>query len=263
MNNFSNILTLTQSRNNDLISIKKAITLAKKNQAHVTVLSTRKKCSAYHHWLNKAEDSGFDNEEQIINLVNHAKHEGVTIKYKVREERDHYMALKKQLEDNEYDLVVAEHQKEESRLWPFDRAEYSNLLGASNTSILFVGNHKWLDNGNVLAAIETEESSSSHKTFNDEIIVTARDLAKLLKSDTHLFNCYLESCSISFKDIASTAGNTEFSSHLEHLNALVKTYHFQDKYLHVEEGLADDIIPSQAHKLNANVVVVEIGRAHV
>jgi len=259
MNNFSNILALAHYRNNDFISIKKSITLAKKNHAHITVLLTRKKHSIKHQWLNKVAMDNFTNEKQIISLINNAKHEGVSICYKIREERDQYIALKSQLENTKYDLVVAEHKKEGSWLWPFKKTEYSSLLSASDTSILFVGDHQWLDKGNVLAAIETEESTFSHRKFNDEIIAKASDLAKLLVSDIHLFNCYWESCSMSFKDIESAKINIECSNHLEHLTALVKKYHFKDECLHVEEGLADDIIPHQANKLNANVVVIGCG----
>ena len=259
MNHFSNILTLAQSRTSDLISIKKSITLAKKNKAHITVLSTRIKCSAYHQWLHKTEQDDSENEKKIISLINFAKQQGVSISYKIREEKEQFIALKKQLEDNNYDLVVAEHQKEESRLWPFESAEYSNLLRASDTSILFVGGHQWLDNGNVLAAIETEENTLAHNKFNNEIIVKASDLAILLMSDIHLFNCYLENCSIAFQETEQVKRNTEFSTHLQNLTALVKAHHFEDKYLHLEEGLADDIIPDIAHKLNANVVVIGCG----
>jgi len=256
MSSFSNILTLAESRTSDLVSIKKSIILAKKNNGHVTVLSTRKIPSSYHRWLNTTENKTFNNSQQIERLVNLAKHEGVSIDYKVREEKDQLIALKRQLADNQYDLIIAEHRKEESRLWPFDNAEYSRLLNVSDTSVLFVGDHLWCDNGNILAAIETEENTLNHHTFNDEIIHKTNDIAKLLMSNIHLFNCYLENCSISFTEDVSTL---EFAHHLEHLTSLVKSYHLEDKYLHVEEGLADDIIPAQAEKLDANVVVIGCG----
>jgi len=256
MNSFANILTLAQSSTSDLVSIKKSIILAKKNNSHVTVLSTREKPSGYHLWLNQTKYNTFDNSEQIKKLVTCAKHDGVTINFKIIEEKDQFIALKKQLEHNHYDLVITEHHKEESRLWPFDSEEYSQFLNASDTSILFVGAHPWQDNGNVIAAIETEEDTFKHQSFNGEIIVKSNELAKLLMSHVHLFNCYLENCSISFKEAMPTL---EFRHHLDHLTALVQTYQLEDKYLHVEEGLADDIIPNQADKLNANVVVMGCG----
>jgi nucleotide-binding universal stress UspA family protein len=256
MNSFSNILTLAQSRTSDLVSIRKSIILAKKNNGHVTVLSTRKKSSIYHQWLNKTKFNLVDNSEKIRKLVSFAQHEGVAINYKIREEKDQFTALKKQLEHNQYDLVVAEHQKEESRLWPFDSAKYSRLLNVSDTSILFVGKQPWRDHGNILAAIETEENTLNHHRFNDEIIVTASGLAKLLMSNIHLFNCYLENCSISFEETLPTI---ELTRHLDNLTELVKAYHFEDKYLHVEEGFADDVIPIQAHKFDTNIVVVGCG----
>jgi nucleotide-binding universal stress UspA family protein len=259
MNNFSNILALTQPRASNLMAIKKSIILAKKNQAHLTVLSTKKKYSPYHQFFNKTEKNNFNNEQQILELVNFAKREGISTHYKVREERDQLTALKNQLKTNEYDLVVADHQQEETHLWPFHKAEDSNLLNASDTSILFVGRHKWQSHGNVLAAIETEENTLVHNKFNNEIIVKTRDLAKLLTSNIHLFNCYFDSCSVSFKEMEFSKKNEEFTHHLEHLTRLAKGYQLEDKCLHVEEGLADDVIPYQAHKFNANVVVMGCG----
>jgi universal stress protein E len=256
MNSFSNILTLAESRTSDLVSIKKSIILAKQNNGHITVLSTRKKNSSYHQWLNKTENNVVDNSEKIQRLVVFAKQQGVAINYKIREEKDKFVALKKQLEGQQYDLIVAEHQKEESRLWPFDSTEYSNLLNTSDISILFVGDYKWRVNGNVLAAIETEENTLNHHSFNDEIIVKTNELAMLLKSNIHFFNCYLKNCGISFKEKMPTL---EFNHHLNNLNALVKAHHFKDENLHIEEGLVDDIIPNQANRFGANVVVIGCG----
>jgi len=256
MNSFSNILTLADARASDLTSIKKSIILAKKNNSHVTVLSTKRKTPIYQKWLNKTEDNFVDHNGDIKKLVSLAKGEGVAINYKIREEKDQFTALTKQLKTNNYDLVIAEYHKEVSKLWSFESAEYTNLLKASDTSILFVGNHQWQNNGSVLAAIETEESTLNHLMFNDEIIGKSNDLANLLMSNIHLFNCYLKSCSISFSE---TLPSPEFTQHLEHLTNLAKAYHFDDKNLHIEEGLADDVIPAQAQKLNANVVVIGCG----
>ena len=75
-------------------------------------------------------------------------------------------------------------------------------------------------------------------------------------SNIHLFNCYLENCSISFEETLPTI---ELARHLDNLTELVKAYHFEDKYLHVEEGFADDVIPTQAHKFDTNIVVVGCG----
>jgi len=256
MSSFSNILTLAEAKTNDLISIKKSIVLAKKSNGHVTVLSTRQKPSSYHRWINNTKYNNCENSEQIERLVNFAKQQGVAIDYEIREEKSQFAALKRQLENDQYDLIVAEHRKEAPKLWPFDGAEYSKLLNVSDTSVLFVGEHRWRDNGNILAAIETEENTLNHLTFNDEIIVKANVLAKLLMSNIHLFNCYLENCSVSFTEDVPTM---EFAHHLDHLTSLVKTYHLEDKYLHVEEGLADDVIPIQAQKFDANVVVIGCG----
>jgi nucleotide-binding universal stress UspA family protein len=256
MSSFSNILTLAESRTSDLVSIKKSIILAKKSQGHVTVLSTRNKPSSYHRWLNKTENNICYNNEKIEKLVSIAKREGVAIDYEMREEKDQFTAIKRQLENNQYDLIVSEHRKEEPKLWSFDSAEYSRLMNVSDTSVLFVGDHQWRDNGNILAAIETEENTINHHTFNDEIIVQSNIIAKLLMSNIHLFNCYLENCSISFSEDIPTL---EFAQHLEHLTSLVKAHHLEDKYLHVEEGLADDVIPTQANKFDANVVVIGCG----
>jgi len=259
MSSFSNILALAQPSTCNLMAIRKSIVLAKKNQANLTVLSTKKKYSPYQRFFNNTEKNDLSNEPQILELVNFAKREGISTHYKIIEARDQLTALKDQLQANEYDLVVTDHQQKESHLWPFHKTEDSNLLNASDTSVLFVGQHKWLSNGNVLAAIETEENTPVHNNFNNEIMVKTRDLAKLLTSNIHLFNCYFDSCSVAFKEMEFSQRNEEFAHHLEHLTILAKGYQLEDKCIHVEEGLADDVIPEQAHKFNANVVVIGCG----
>ncbi|WP_206485464.1 universal stress protein [Thalassotalea sp. G2M2-11] len=256
MNSFKNILTVVQPRTDDLLAVKKSMILAKRNFAKLTVLYVVPKSSFYDNWIHRHSHNGHtpDIQAQLEQLIASADDFGVRAEFVAVEDNDFAHAIEQQFGRDTFDLVVAEHQKQEFRLWPFDEKAYQKLIDVSPSAVMFVGQHKWHEHGHILAAIETEETSICHKQLNHEIVAKTDEMAKLLQSDSHFVNCYLRSCHIAF-DIEHHILN-EYEQHFNHLSALVESYHCDKEKLHIEEGIVDDVIPQQANALDANIVVL-------
>jgi nucleotide-binding universal stress UspA family protein len=259
MNSFQNILALVQSKTKDLTAIKKSIILAKSSGADLTLLSFNHTMTLYQRWL-KGRDNTEENDYSCIdNLMNFALENEVKVNHLVFNGRKQEEVLKEQLFETNFDLVVTEHKHEYEKLWPFDAYEYTKLLNVSKVPTMFVRNKKWLNEGHVIAAIETEELTVKHQQFNQEIIERTRYVAQLLQSDIHLLNCYLESCLLSFNKLDGEDNKSEFIIHLEHLTQLAEQHHLNKQNLHIEQGLVDDLIPKEAMKINADIVVLGCG----
>jgi len=255
LNNFQHILAIIQPGTNDLNSLKKSIVLAKNNHAHLTVLSLKPKNNTYFSNSNLSNVSNIAHDDKVISLVDFAKNEGIETDYDVCQDSNQWAAIEEYNEGSDYDLIVAEHLPDKARLWPFEVQDYRHLLNAIHEqSVLFVSKHKWHPQGHIIAAIETDELTDSHLLLNTDILNKTSDLAKLLSSDIHLLNCYLENCTVSFN--ANDDVKSKYDDHLAKLSDLAKTFHLKNDRLHVEEGLVDDVIPEQAKKLKANVVVM-------
>ncbi|MFT5635037.1 MAG: universal stress protein E [Cognaticolwellia sp.] len=101
--------------------------------------------------------------------------------------------------NNTYDLLIKDIHAAHFR-WGLSWSDNHYLLREGNTNILLVGETQWPDRGNILAALETEESTEKHQKLNQFMIDESQYLAKLLNSDVHLNNCYQEQPSISLAE---------------------------------------------------------------
>ncbi|GAA6205259.1 universal stress protein [Thalassotalea sp. SU-HH00458] len=255
----NNILALAHSKNEGFPAIKKAIQLANISHANLKVLYFEKSPSYINKWLKKAEVA--QNKEYILlhKLVESAHQQGINISCEKFNVGDKNKILHSFFNQNNCDLVVCEYQNKDESLWSFDGHENSNLLYASNIPTMFVKNKTWHNKGQILAAIETEEETLVHQRLNREIVDSTCYVAHLLDGDIHLLNCYLESCLMSFPTIDVQPEKSKFSSHSEHLTLLAEKHHLNKDNLHIEQGLVDDLLPQQASKMDADIVVLGCG----
>lgn len=260
MKDYQNILAYASPRTHDFQSVKKAIYLADKNQAHITVLLVNQLQSPFDKWLKRNPEQNYGLSEKLEQIMAYADKCNANINFHILESRNCYHTFAEQLHADVYDLVIAEYEKETMRLWPFDNHEYSKLLKLSDKPILFVGDLPWHKQGHVIAALETEEASNVHQSMNNEIVMQAQHLAELMTSETHLVNCYLKELSIS---CATSTNNhevvDEYKQHLSQLTVSGSPYGVDKDHLHIEQGFPEDVLPKQAAKYQANLVVLGSG----
>ncbi len=253
MNSFENILTIVQPRTESFVGIKKAILLAKRNHAELTILLVKPKLSPYLSWLNQKPVATKSVDSQVKNLRDFSAQVGIKTRLDIVEEQHMSHALAQHVNGNGVDLVVVEHLHKYTRLWPFDEDEYHQLLNASTNATMFVGRRSWQERGHVLTAIETEEQTPTHRHFNHEIVEKANHFAQLLLSDVHFVSCFSKSCKISFTECEEQQPEDK---HFQHLTSLIAPYQFSPDHIHIKEGLVDDVLPNQARQLGVNLVIL-------
>lgn len=164
-----------------------------------------------------------------------------------------------------HDIIVkATHPREGLASLFFTPTDW-HLLRKAPCLVLLVKEHQWPQGGKVLAAIHTTGEHDHHRTLNTRITDTAVQFAQCLDAEVHLVNAYPGA------PITIAAEIPEFDSsnyreaiaanHQQALHEHARPFAIAEHALHVEEGLPEQVIPTLAEQLDAELVVLgTIGR---
>lgn len=258
MTYFSNILVVLPDNNLADIVLFKAMRLARSSHARITVMAEKKQQTQLNDEILRQYCSS------AISAPLYKGDESEHIDY-----REKYFTLpithKQVLAEiacNDYDLVM-KNINAASTFLGISWSDNAYLLREKNTHLLLVGEQNWQSNSHILTALETEDSSDNHQRVNQFILDESQYLAKLLHGDVHLINCCQEQPSVSLATPVHARNNLEpLDKHRSHLSESGLNYGVSHEYVHVEQGLPEYIIPNEAVKYNADVVVLGAGEHH-
>jgi len=252
MDPYQNILVVIDGKENRSQTVSKAMCLSKRSNANVTFLNISNEQEAS---SPNFEHSSIYNEVSGKDL---STGEGLQpqITLKSQTGNSEYRMILNELSDVHYDLVIKGKAAQHFNYLGLAMSTDWHLLRESNVPLLLVTNHLWQQNGAILTAVETEESSKAHQFCNHQIIENSKQLAEMLQSNIHLLNCYLgEPVSMSISE------RTRISEKRHHWQDLVKASKElngkgAETKLFLEVGLPDEVIPNLALKNNVNMVVM-------
>ena len=262
MKTFKNILVITEDIGLNQAVLHKALTLAQRAHASLTIIANQQD-NELAEQLELIYQKNTENTENVPN-VNSFKFSALNIDINIK-----YCAapfshkeILAEITQQSYDLLIKDIHAAHFR-WGFSWSDNHYLLREGNTNLLLVGKTQWPDNGNILAALETEESTEQHQNINQFMIDESQYLAKLLNSEVHLINCYQETSSISLADELLLQNIEEPpQEHLRHLKSTASTHNVEYDHMHVEPGLPEFVIPQEAKKYNADIVTLGAGEHH-
>ena len=169
------------------------------------------------------------------------------------------------VEEGGYDLVVkSTHQHDLLKSVIFTPTDW-HLIRKCPASLLFVKDHKWVEGGNILAAVHTEDEATSEPSLSQQVIENSELMATILESKTHLVNAYPPvplNIMVEIPDFDPTKYNQQMKKHHKvALQSLAQKYDIAESQTHVLEGLPETIIPDLAKELDAELVVMgTVGR---
>lgn len=254
MKNFQNILVVAEDIDPTQVVLNKALMLAQRAKANLTILANKKNAVSEQH-LKLI----YQRQTANLSILDHNElpkpQFDVKIKYcPTPLSRQDVMT---EITNHSYDLLVKDIHTAQSQ-WGFLRSDNNYLLREGNTNLLLVGGKKWQDSGHILAALETEETTQKHQELNQFMVDESQYLARLLGSDVHLINCYQEQSSMSMaesnEDIAEP-----MLQHWRNLQYSAAHFGVQQDHIHVEPGLPEYVIGHEAEKYRADIVVVGAG----
>ncbi|WP_448213497.1 universal stress protein [Colwellia sp. MEBiC06753] len=253
INSLRNILTIINTSERCQSTLNKALLLAEKSHAQLTLLTIHNKflnqiSTGYQHTAQSLIDQ-VDTQGQLAATQGQA----VTVKH-IFCWREHH-AIMQELENVGYDLIIKERDGQHYNYLGLLPCEDWHLLRDTTIPLLLVNGNAWSVNGNVIAAVETEDQTNTHQSLNNQILQHGAELSDFFHCQEHVVNCYLdETANMYFNlDIHTLS---ERKKHWQHLVPLAESYKVSNPSIHLACGLPDDEVPALADKFNANIVVL-------
>ncbi|WP_299792020.1 universal stress protein UspE [uncultured Shewanella sp.] len=164
-----------------------------------------------------------------------------------------------------YDLIVKgthEHDKLKSVI--FTPTDW-HLMRKAPVPVLLVKDHDWPVAGKILCAVNVGSEDDDHQSLNGKIITHAKGLAEKFDAQVHLVNGYPGTpvnLAIELPDFdAHTYSETIRMQHEQRVSSLANSFGISNDFCHVKEGLPEDVIPDLALQLDAELVILgTVGR---
>jgi|GEM_PF-1262461 len=264
MNTIKSILALANTGSHHQYALDKAIYLADRGGAHITLLDLEPSNSHLFFQGNRNTHQQEIERGKLETLVSELRANGINIELKYRESSREFKGVMQELNDHQYDLIIKNTQPHHNPYLGFSITDDWHLLRDINNPLLLVGAKSWQTAGHILAAIDLDESDAHHDEFNFQILESSGVIARLLETDIHLLNCYLgEDCSMAIRRENNQGMHlTQREKHELKLKAYSKHLNLSNEYTHVELGMPDDVIPVMAEKYQANILVMGAGEHH-
>jgi len=275
MEQYKNILVVIDPTTDDQKSLKRAIELSMRTQSVITAFLSIFDFS-YEMTTMLSSDEREDMRQSVVadrelwlkNIINELPHQGISINYKVVWQNRPFEAIIEQVINKKYNLVIkATHQHDKLKSVIFTPTDW-HILRKCPCPVLLVKEHRWPENGNILAAINIGSDEAEHQSLNNKITETANSFGQLLKGKVNLVNSYPGTpvnIAIEIPEFDASEYNDSMLKH--HQKAMLthaQHYGIATENTFVEEGLPETVIESTSNELDAELVILgTIGRTGI
>ena len=176
-----------------------------------------------------------------------------------------FEAIIQQVQDGQHDLVIkSSHKHSVIQTFIFTPTDW-HLLRKCPCPVLLVKERDWPMGGNVLAAVNCAAEDSEQIALNNKVITESAEVARLLSAQLHLVNAYPNTpvnMALELPDFDPNAYNAAVKRHHEKgMSEYAARFNLDHSVLHLEEGLAEEVIPQCANLINASLVILgTVGR---
>lgn len=159
-----------------------------------------------------------------------------------------------ELNVDNYDLAIKTRHIDEHT--QFSELDWQ-LIRFSPIPLYLAADRKWKNNSNVLAALDLGSEKPAKYQLNKAIINYGLNYA--LSQNCQFFACYTVHVSPILRDLGIVFSDEQVINAFEKLptsqRELINEHNLKDK-LHIKAGLAEQVIPSLAAKLDADLVII-------
>lgn len=176
-----------------------------------------------------------------------------------------FEAIIQQVQEHQHDLVIKSTQKHHLiQSFIFTPTDW-HLLRKCPCPVLLVKEQDWPIGGNVVAAVNCGSDDEGQAALNHKIIAESTEVARLLSAQLHLVNAFPitpVNLALELPDFDPQVYNAAVKRHHERIMyEYAVRYDLESSALHLEEGLAEEVIPRCADELNATLVILgSVGR---
>lgn len=272
MTDYQKILVVVDPTTENQVALARAIALASKNNAHVTVFLSifdfsYEMTSILSSQEREAMRQGVIDQRVawIQDLLTAYKHLSLSIDTEVIWHNRPFESIINHAIAGNYDLIIkGTHAHDKLKAVIFTPTDW-HLMRKAPMPVLMVKDHAWPAAGKILCAVNVSSDDHDHQTLNGKIIDHAKDLALKFAGEVHLVNGYPGTpvnLAIELPDFdAQTYNDTIRNQHEQRVSMLADGYNIGQQHCHVKEGLPEDVIPELAEQLDAELVILgTVGR---
>ncbi|NMP15506.1 universal stress protein UspE [Thalassotalea sp. Y01] len=269
MEKYQNILAVVDPTTEEQKALARACTLAKETGARITALLVIYDFS-YEMTTMLSGDEREAMRETVVNdrsvwLKEITEQYESDMDIKVIWHNRPFEAVLSQVRDQQFDVVLkSTHEHPTLQSVIFTPTDW-HLIRKCWVPLLLVKDHQWPEGGHILAAVNAGSEEEEHQSLNRKITEEAQNLGRLVKADVHLVNSYPGTpinIAIEIPEFdANEYNQTMKNHHADVVQQHADKFNISAEYLHVEEGLPEDVIEKVANQIDAELVILgTVGR---
>ncbi len=272
MNSYHKILVVVDPTKDNQPALARAIELASKQQASITVFLSifdfsYEMTSILSGTEREAMRQGVIAQRKawLDDVLSEYNQQGVTIESEVVWHNRPFESIILHAIEGSFDLIVkSTHQHDKLKSVIFTPTDW-HLMRKAPIPVLLVKDHDWPTSGKILCAVNVATEDEEHQSLNNKIIKHALDLAAKFNAQVHLVNGYPSTpvnLAIELPDFdAHSYSETIKIQHEQRVHSLADNFGIANDFCHVKEGLPEDVIPELAQQLDAELVILgTVGR---
>lgn len=249
-------------------SLTRAIQLAEANQGQVTALLCVYDLSYELNTLLSSDERealrrAYINGQQkwlLATVEHHTQSTDVSIDLRVVWHKRSYEATIAETQSCHYDVIIKATQEHNTlKAMIFTPSDW-HLLRQSKTPLWFVKNEAWPQDGVILGAINVVSEDKAHRDLNHKITQQCLAIAQQSRGVPHFVSAYPGSSLSIAIDIPDFDPQVYDQSVLSHQQRCMQTHAqttgIATEQCHVKQGLPEDVIPTLAQELEAQLVVI-------
>ncbi|MBF7072834.1 universal stress protein UspE [Glaciecola sp. MH2013] len=265
------ILAVLDPTSDVQIALNRAYFIAQKTKASIIALS----CiydKSFEMAAVLSSDERFNMKQGMLNHAKmkndglyHDKYPGVDIKYVYKWHKKLHEAVIESSIENACDLVIKSTKKHgflsKSIFTPNDW----HILRNSEVNVMLVKDHDWPNKAKVLASVGVSAKDETHMSLSDKVVATASEVSLSTNANLHLANSYAGApvhIAVEVPNFSPDVYNESvLQRHKTKLKEYATQYSLDDSFVHVEEGLPEDIVPQLCKDLDIDLLVIgSVGR---
>ncbi len=273
MSQYQKILAVIEPDEERQKSLARALEIAEKTGASVTAFLTIYDFSYEMTTMLSVDERETmrqavvdDRTDWLADIVESSLGDGsISIDIKVVWHNRPYESVIYEVIDNNYDLIVKGTQQHDTLKSVIFTPTDWHLLRKAPTPVLLVKEHDWPVGGQIIAAVNVGTEDKDHASLNDTVTQAALSFAEMLSGHVNLVNSYPGTpvnIAIEIPEFDPQSYNESVKNfHMESMQKHAARYHINENNCHVKEGLPEDVLPSVANLIDAELVIIgTVGR---
>ena len=267
MKRFENILLVTYGSGDIRAALKRAVRLAKENQARLTLVDVVEKLSPETTTLPKGISNAELEEmatrrqhEQAERLIAPIRDQGVDINAKVLVGKP-FIEIIREVLRNKNDLVIKSAPAKPKDKASLFRSTDMQLMRACPCPVWLIKPSHRKKYARILAAVDPDPSDEVKNRLNELIMDLATSLAKIERSELHVVHTWILYSEAVLKlligNVTKLARDTR-KTHRRWLKALLEKYDLEKlkPHVHLLEGKAKELVPALARKKDVELIIL-------